>query len=234
MMLKMCSRMLAIIFAITMVWAGSAMALSISFDDGDNGTDVFTVTDNDSNDQSDLDGQVIYTGSIGQWKVNSLTGTSAPMWGTNEKPMLDMMSLTLSSTVGGIIAVTVEDTYASFDNLDSTIKGFEASIGGTTSGVVNFYAYINGTLIDISWADDMTHNGSSFSGAESLLMADIDTGDPFTLSMKAVITQGTWSITTFDAQIAPVPEPATMILFGIGLIGIAGVTRKKLNLKRPE
>lgn len=29
-------------------------------------------------------------------------------------------------------------------------------------------------------------------------------------------------------KIAPVPEPATMFLFGIGLIGLAGVSRKKL------
>ncbi len=31
---------------------------------------------------------------------------------------------------------------------------------------------------------------------------------------------------------APVPEPATIILMGAGLIGIAGFTRKKLNMER--
>ncbi len=245
-MLKMCSRMLAIIFAVTMVWAGSAMALSISFNDGNDNSTELTVLDGDTNnDLSPMDGYVMYSGTIvsgaiGHWDIATLAGTSAPAVGSIFYPVLDMFSLTvdwvptIQGQVGGTLAVTVEDTYANFNDLNAAIKGFEASIGGTTAGSVDFYAKINGTTIDISW-DEMNRIGPAFSGAESLLMADIsgNATAPFTLSMTAVIIQGQGT-TSFDAQIAPVPEPATMILFGIGLIGIAGVTRKKLNLKRPE
>ena len=36
------------------------------------------------------------------------------------------------------------------------------------------------------------------------------------------------NIVTHAESIKPVPEPATMILFGLGLLGVAGVGRKKL------
>jgi hypothetical protein len=47
--------------------------------------------------------------------------------------------------------------------------------------------------------------------------------DTYQFDSGSVSSVGTWNMSA-----APIPEPSTMLLLGVGLIGLAGATRRKI------
>ncbi len=231
-------KVLALAFAFGgLTCAGNAIALTITLDDGYNGSAEVTIVDGSAEDTNSLTGVVSYLGNVNNWELNTTIGVSYPSLGTATLPQLDLFSLSLdyynpfndgfNFNTGGTIAITASDTYATFGELDAGINGFIASVGGTTAGEVELVADINGVVLDIDW-DDMVKTACGFAGSTGMNLADYGFADDdvWDMSLTAIVTQGT-GITTLDANIAPIPEPATMLLMGTGLIGLASIHRRK-------
>jgi hypothetical protein len=208
----------------------NVFALSIMLDDGLG--NVVTRTDGVGADPV-ADGVITFNGSLGvgsPWMVNVITGISKPLLGSASNPSMHLNSVNVSTIGAGSLKIWMTDTDF---GPNPSITGFNYGFGGITNGTVQLDVYADAANNKFGTGTDLgslgPFSGGAFSGTGMGLFNDTD---EYSLSMLVSISHGDGiKISSFDAEINPVPEPATMFLLGGGLIGLAGFGRKKLLKK---
>lgn len=120
------------------------------------------------------------------------------------------------------------NSYTLYDNLGDINTGDaeDWSIGDDGFGTVN--------LAEVSWLPAFPSQGDSFmlatlsfnatnTGTSTLSFDNVDFSDPYG---DPIVYWGNVP-GTVDITANPVPEPATMMLFGIGLTGLLGMNQRK-------
>jgi len=207
---------------VTLTLNSAQAAFVLTLDDLSTGGIDVTVTDDGAGDSYPGLGTMTFLGPVGSFNVNVTTGVSKPQLTGG---VMDLNSINISGGAGGTLVIGLTDT-----GFTGSFPAYTANYGGTTTGTVDFdfwhdpndAQFGGGTILP---AAPISVGPGAFSGSSTNPIAP---GTPYSLSIFATINHGEGSQnTSFDAELRPVPIPPAVWLFGSGLLGLAGVARRR-------
>ena len=177
---------------------------------------------------------------IGQAQALTITPSTTPVWYGSDPTGTDKILEYLENNVLGF-DTTTELYKSDFDDMKES-----GPFAGSYTTVYNEFATLSPVAKDPSGAT-ISYDGGSFIYADPLYLLVKDGNGPpvwylFDLTGKwngtEMITlssfwpgdvSGAISHVAIYGKEAPIPEPATMLLFGTGLAGLAAVGRRRKN-----
>ncbi|MCP4265793.1 MAG: PEP-CTERM sorting domain-containing protein [Candidatus Brocadiaceae bacterium] len=207
------------------------------------GVDTVVVEDGSGLDNvAGTDGVVGYVGSIGGFNFNNFIGFTKPIYGTEVEPRMHLNTVVSSfESFNGSGGLTNDTITIMFTETDFTASGPNLNIhtlfGGVAANNIELSLYLDENNTEFGMSTLVDTSGILGAGSFSDTLLEGITIDPlssYSLTLVAEITHtGIGSeVTSFDLEMYAAPEPSTILLMGIGFVGLAGgAARRKWKKK---
>jgi len=218
--------MLALVFSLAVASPARAI-LTLYVSDG-SAPNTFTIADGGAGDLSSQSGSVVYSNIFGNVILNVDTGISKPVIGSILAPELHLDSI-LATTGPVTLTLRLSDTDFSGAGFATFLAGLGGVLSAPSGSTVTMSAYMDlannlfgtGTLLCSTGPLSGTPSFAANCGANNIAV-----DDQYSVTLEAIVNLTGVGNASLNAIVKDAPEPSSMILLGLGLLGMAVWARR--------